>query len=72
METMRGMDINDFFNRNAYLREDGRVIHDMFLVRVKTPEESRAAGDLYEVLATIPGKEAFASVENSACPLVKK
>jgi branched-chain amino acid transport system substrate-binding protein len=44
----------------------------MFLVRVKTPEESRAAGDLYEVLATIPGKEAFASVENSACPLVKK
>lgn len=72
METMRGMDINDFFNRNAYLREDGRVIHDMFLVRVKAPEDSEAAGDLYEVLATIPGKEAFASVENSACPLVKK
>ncbi|EXL06829.1 ABC transporter substrate-binding protein [Aquamicrobium defluvii] len=72
METMRGMDINDFFNRNAYLREDGRVIHDMFLVRVKAPEDSGAAGDLYEVLATIPGKEAFASVENSACPLVKK
>jgi branched-chain amino acid transport system substrate-binding protein len=72
METMRGMDINDFFNRNAYLREDGRVVHDMFLVRVKKPEESTSAGDLYEVLATIPGKEAFASVENSACPLVKK
>ncbi len=72
METMRGMDINDFFNRNAYLREDGRVVHDMFLVRVKKPEESASAGDLYEVLATIPGKEAFAPVENSACPLVKK
>lgn len=72
METMRGMDINDFFNRNAFLREDGRVVHDMFLVRVKTPEESTAPGDLYEVLATIPGEEAFASVENSACQLVKK
>src|SRR5690606_24267741 len=68
MEAMRGIDINDFFNRNAYLREDGRVIHDMFLVRVKKPSESTAEGDFYEVLATIPGDEAFASLENSTCP----
>ncbi len=72
METMRGMDINDFFNRNAYLREDGRVIHDMYLVRVKKPAESKYDGDLYEVLATIPGNEAFAPLETSTCPLVKK
>lgn len=72
METMRGMDINDFFNQNAYLREDGRVVHDMHLVRVKKPEESKGEGDLYEVLATIPGKDAFSKIENSACPLVKK
>ena len=72
METMRGMDIDDFFNRNASLREDGRVIHDMFLVRVKKPDESTSDGDFYEVLATVPGNEAFASLENSACPLVKK
>lgn len=70
METMRGMDIDDFFNRNAYLREDGRVVHDMYLVRVKTPEESTGPWDYYEVLRTIPGDEAFLPLEQSACPLV--
>jgi branched-chain amino acid transport system substrate-binding protein len=70
METMRGMDIDDFFNRNAYLREDGRVAHDMYLVRVKTPEESTGPWDYYEVLRTIPGDEAFLPIDQSACPLV--
>jgi len=70
METMRGMNIDDFFNRNAYLREDGRVVHDMYLVRVKTPEESTGPWDYYEVLRTIPGDEAFLPLDQSACPLV--
>jgi len=70
METMRGMDIDDFFNRNAYLREDGRVVHDMYLVRVKTPGESTGPWDYYEVLRTIPGDEAFLPLDQSACPLV--
>ncbi|GGG83800.1 ABC transporter substrate-binding protein [Salipiger pallidus] len=70
METMRGMDIDDFFNRNAYLRKDGRVVHDMYLVQVKTPEESKGPWDYYKVLRTIPGDEAFRSVEQSACPLL--
>jgi branched-chain amino acid transport system substrate-binding protein len=70
METMRGMDIDDFFIRNAYLREDGRVAHDMYLVRVKTPEESTGPWDYYEVLRTIPGDEAFLPIDQSACPLV--
>lgn len=70
MEAMRGMDIDDFFNRNAYLREDGRVVHDMYLVRVKTPGESTGPWDYYEVLRTIPGDEAFLPLDQSACPLV--
>ena len=69
METMRGMDIDDFFNQNAYLRKDGRVVHDMYLVQVKTPEESKGPWDYYKVLRTIPGDEAFRPIEQSACPL---
>ncbi|MEX5600965.1 ABC transporter substrate-binding protein [Pseudophaeobacter sp. C1-32P7] len=70
METMRGMDIDDFFNQNAYLRKDGRVVHDMYLVQVKTPEESEGPWDYYKVLRTIPGDEAFRPIEQSACPLL--
>ena len=70
METMRGMEIDDFFNRNAYLRKDGRVVHDMYLVQVKTPEESQGPWDYYKVLRTIPGDEAFRPIEQSACPLL--
>lgn len=70
METMRGMDIDDFFNQNAYLRKDGRVVHDMYLVQVKTPEESKGPWDYYKVLRTIPGNEAFRPIEQSACPLL--
>lgn len=70
MDTMRGMDIDDFFNHNAYLRKDGRVVHDMYLVQVKTPEESQGPWDYYKVLRTIPGDEAFRPIEQSACPLI--
>lgn len=70
METMRGLNIDDFFNQNAYLRKDGRVVHDMYLVQVKTPEESKGPWDYYKVLRTIPGDEAFRPIEQSACPLL--
>ena len=70
METMRGMNIDDFFNQNAYLRKDGRVVHDMYLVQVKTPEESKGPWDYYKVLRPIPGDEAFRPIEQSACPLL--
>lgn len=70
METMRGMDISDFFNQNAYLRKDGRVVHDMYLVQVKTPEELQGPWDYYKVLRTIPGDEAFRPLDQSACPLL--
>ncbi|MGB3046226.1 MAG: ABC transporter substrate-binding protein [Xanthobacteraceae bacterium] len=53
------------------LREDGRVLHDMFLVQVKKPEESKKPFDYYKVLATIPGDRAFRPLKGGGCSLVK-
>ena len=72
IDKMRTMDINDFFARNAHLREDGRMVHDMYLVQVKKPEESKGPWDYYKVIRTIPGDQAFRPLDKSECPLVKK
>jgi branched-chain amino acid transport system substrate-binding protein len=69
---MKTMPIDDFFARNAYLREDGQLIHDMYLVQVKTPAESKGAWDYEKLVQVIPGKDAFVAPEDSACPLLKK
>ncbi|MET7241886.1 ABC transporter substrate-binding protein [Methylobacterium sp. EM32] len=53
------------------LREDGRVLHDMMLVEVKKPDESKKPYDYYKVLATIPGPEAFRPLKDGGCPFVK-
>jgi branched-chain amino acid transport system substrate-binding protein len=68
---MRKHPIEDFFSRHGKLREDNLMVHDLWLVQVKKPEESKYPWDYYKVLATIPGDEAFGP-ENPACPLVKK
>ena len=57
--------------RNASIRPDGRVIHDMYLVQVKKPSESKGAWDYLKVLSTIPAKQAFMPLEQSSCSLVK-
>ncbi|WP_290687729.1 MULTISPECIES: ABC transporter substrate-binding protein [unclassified Haematobacter] len=72
MSELRTMKIDDMFARNAYLREDGRLVHDMYLAQVKTPQESTGRWDYYKILRTIPGEEAFKPLEQSDCPLVKK
>ncbi len=72
METMKAATINDFFAKNGKIREDGRMVHDMYLFQVKKPEESKAQWDYYKVSATIPAAQAFQPLEKSACPLVKK
>lgn len=69
---MREMPVNDFMTRNARIREDGRLIRDMYLFRVKSPEESKYRFDYYELLATIPGEEAFRPMEEGGCPPLKK
>jgi branched-chain amino acid transport system substrate-binding protein len=68
---MREMPVDDFFSRGGIIRKDGRMVHDMLLVQVKTPAESRYPWDYYKVLATIPGDQAFRPIEESECPLVK-
>lgn len=68
---MKEMPINDFFATNGKIRADGRMVHDMYLVEVKKPSESKGPYDYYKVLRTIPGEEAFGPM-NPACPLVKK
>src|SRR3954468_2972762 len=72
MKLMKDTPINDMFARNGKIREDGRMVHDMYLFEVKKPSESKARWDYYKLLTTIPGSEAFQSLEASRCPLVKK
>jgi branched-chain amino acid transport system substrate-binding protein len=68
---MREAPIEDFFARHGRLRDDGLMVHDLYLVQVKTPQESKAPWDYYKILATIPGDKAFPPPD-PACPLVKK
>jgi branched-chain amino acid transport system substrate-binding protein len=72
MKIMKDTPINDMFARNGRIREDGRMVHDMYLFEVKKPSESKGRWDDYKLLATVPGNEAFQSIELSRCPLVKK
>jgi branched-chain amino acid transport system substrate-binding protein len=69
---MRELPVRDSFTQTGTVREDGRMIHDMYLVQVKKPSESKAPWDYYKVLATIPAAEAFKPLSQSDCPLVKK
>ncbi|SEL19987.1 ABC transporter substrate-binding protein [Halomonas daqiaonensis] len=62
--------INDFFARNGRIREDGRMVHDMYLAEVKSPEESTGEWDLYNIQATIPAEEAYRPLSESQCDLV--
>jgi len=72
MKVMKETPINDFFAKGGRIREDGRMVHDMYLFEVKKPQESKGRWDDYKLLATVPGNEAFQSLEASRCPLVKK
>ena len=69
---MHEMPVNDIFAQNGRVREDNMMVHDMYLVQVKTPEESQYDWDYLNVLETIPAEKAFIPLEKSACPLVKK
>ena len=72
MAKMKETPINDFMTRNGRIREDGRVMRDMFLMQVKTPEESKSDWDLAKIVATIPAEQAFRPLSEGGCPLVKK
>ncbi|HJV82595.1 ABC transporter substrate-binding protein [Noviherbaspirillum sp.] len=72
MKKMKETPINDFFAKNGKIREDGRMVHDMYLVQVKKPSESKGPWDYYNVKAVIPGDQAYQPLSKSACSLVKK
>jgi len=72
MAKMKEMPINDFYTKGTIRKEDGRGIHDMFLMQVKSVKESTEPWDYYKVVAKIPGEEAFTKLADSKCPLVKK
>ena len=72
IKVMKDTPINDMFAKNGKIREDGRMVHEMYLFEVKKPSESKGRWDDYKLLGTVPGNEAFQSLELSRCPLVKK
>jgi branched-chain amino acid transport system substrate-binding protein len=72
MAQMKKTPVNDFFAKNGTIRDDGRMVHDMYLLQVKKPAESSTPWDYYHVRATIPAAEAFQPLSASKCPLVAK
>ncbi|UZE51213.1 ABC transporter substrate-binding protein [Rhodopseudomonas sp. P2A-2r] len=72
MAAMRAIPIEDTFVHGGKLREDGRVIRDMYLARVKKPSESKEPWDYLDIVKTVKGEDAFRPVSESKCPLLKK
>lgn len=72
MAQMKKTPVNDFFAKNGKIRDDGRMVHDMYLLQVKKPAESKTPWDYYHVKATIPAAAAFQPLSASRCPLIKK
>jgi branched-chain amino acid transport system substrate-binding protein len=71
-QKMRDMPVEDFFAEHGTVRADGRMVHDMYLAQVKTPQESHGPWDYYNILRTIPGEESVRPLAESECPLIRK
>jgi branched-chain amino acid transport system substrate-binding protein len=71
MKQLKSKPINDFMIRNGHIQEDGSLVHDMYLYEVKKPSESKGPWDLYKLIATIPGAQAYKRPRGNECPLVK-
>jgi branched-chain amino acid transport system substrate-binding protein len=72
MAKMRDIPVDDFYARNGRVREDGRLVHDMYFGEVKKPAKSKGPWDYYSILGVIPGASAFRSLEDGGCPLVRR
>ena len=70
VDQMKATPVNDFFAKNGKVREDGRMVHDMYLAQVKTPDESEGRWDYLKILRTIPADQAYLPLEESTCSLV--
>jgi branched-chain amino acid transport system substrate-binding protein len=67
MAQLKKTKINDMFAKNGEIRPDGRMVHDMYLMQVKTPKESKAPWDYYKVVSTIPGAQAYTTKAETKC-----
>jgi branched-chain amino acid transport system substrate-binding protein len=72
MAQMKKTKINDFFAKGGYIREDGLMIHDMYVMKVKTPAESKYPWDYYKVVKVMSGEEADGAQPDPTCPMIKK
>src|SRR5690606_28130730 len=72
MKWMKSNRIKDFFAKDGYVREDGQMMYDMYLVQVKTPQESTREWDYYKIVQRLPADSVYNSLEESTCKLVKK
>ena len=69
MAQLKKMKINDMYAKGGYIRADGRMVHDMYLMQVKAPEKSTEPWDYYNVVQTIKGEDAFTTKEESRCAM---
>ena len=72
MAQMKQSRVNDFYAKDGFVRADGRMIHEMYLLEVKAPGESKYPWDYYKLVTKVPGDQAFLSPAKSVCPLLKK
>jgi branched-chain amino acid transport system substrate-binding protein len=72
MEALRKAKINDMYAKGGTIRADGKMIHDMYLMQVKKPDESKKPWDYYKQVAKFPGDQAFNSLAESKCSFIKK
>ncbi|MFC5236066.1 ABC transporter substrate-binding protein [Pseudonocardia zijingensis] len=68
---LRNTRINDVYTKNGYIRGDGHMVHDMYLLQVKEPGESAEPWDYYRLVETVEGEAAWPTKGESACPLWK-
>jgi branched-chain amino acid transport system substrate-binding protein len=69
---MREMKVDDAFTANGTLRPDGRMVHDIYLLQVKTPAESKSEFDYVKTIATLPGDKVFRPMADGGCAALKK
>src|SRR6059058_718353 len=71
VKKMKETPVNDFMTKNGKILENGRLIRDMYLFEVKKPTESKGEWDVYKLISTIPGEQAFKRPGGNECPYVK-
>ena len=71
MAKLHELPVNDFMTKNGKVRADGRLIRDMYLFQVKSPAESKSKDDIYKLVATVPGDQAYRPLKDGNCPLIK-